>query len=67
MRTEIEYFCQYTINIIHHFIIPKSYYRKSLRFQPIIPSNIVFFIFYVLTTVEFYNQLIFKTHKINNI
>ena len=63
------YNLKYTFSVSQQFIVPKPQHLIPLFFKPYIPLSI--FLFFcrlgMLPSVQFDNQFLFETHKINNV
>jgi len=57
----------YSLNIIHHIMVPKSYHLESLRPKPLGPDIIIILINRMLAAIQFNNKLLFEAYKIDNI
>lgn len=58
---------KYSIEIIHHIVIPKADYLISLRFQISSALNIVFCLLKMLAAIEFNHQFLFDRDKVNDV
>ena len=56
-----------TLNIIFHFIIPKSNDFITLRFQILSSFGITLFLIEMLTAIQFNYQLMFDRNEVNDI
>jgi len=54
------------LDILHHIIVPHSHHLESSLFQQSIAHCVVCALFIVLPTIDFHNQMHFKTNKIHD-
>ena len=53
--------------IAYNVSVPESQDRKPLGFEPVISLAIFIYFSRVLTSIKFYNQFLFKRHKIYDV
>ena len=53
-------------DILHHLVVPHSHHLESLFLEQSIAHCVVCALFIVLPTIDFHNQMHFKTNKIHD-
>lgn len=64
---DIAYLFQYTLHLLHDFIIPETQHRIALAAQPIITHSIICCLFGVLPAIKLNDQAMFHAYEIHNI